>query len=85
VVQPGAVILNSIPVAFNGVRRSQMEALRLTIGLWRVCWPVVADSHHFDEEPNPHPQSGKSEPYSHLKSRIRICIKVNSGKSPLPY
>ncbi len=46
-VQPGAVIPNSIAVkAQNGVRRSQMEALRLTIGLWRVCWPVVADSHH---------------------------------------
>ncbi len=63
VVQPGAVIPNSIPVAFNGVRRSQMEALRLTMVPWRVWWLVVADSHHFDEKPDPHPrQSGKSDP-----------------------
>ncbi len=68
-VQPGAVIPNSIPVAFNGVRRSQMEALRLTMVTWVFCWQVVADSHYFDEEPDPHPrQSGKVEKihrYSH--------------------
>ncbi len=52
-VQPGAVIPNSIP----------MEALGLTMVPWRVCWLVVADSHHFDEEPDPHPrQIGKSDP-----------------------
>jgi hypothetical protein len=25
------------------------------INLWRVCIPVIADSHHFDEEQDPDP------------------------------
>ncbi len=38
---------------------------------WRrggVCWPVVADSHHTDEEQGPDPdphQNGKSDPDPH--------------------
>ncbi len=38
------------------------------MGPWMFCWPVVADSHQFDEEPTPHPhQCGKSDPYSDPK------------------
>jgi hypothetical protein len=30
-----------------------MEAWRLKMKPWRVCRPMVADSHHFDEEQVP--------------------------------
>ncbi len=34
-----------------------------SLGNWKVCRPVVADSHHFDEKPDPDPiQSEKSDP-----------------------
>jgi hypothetical protein len=32
-----------------------VEAWRLKMEPWRVCRPVVADSHHFDEEQDPDP------------------------------
>jgi hypothetical protein len=32
-------------------RNGGMEALN---GTWRVCGPVVADSHHFNEDPDQH-------------------------------
>ncbi len=32
--------------AHNGGLEAQMEP-------WRVCIPVVADSHHFEEDPDP--------------------------------
>jgi hypothetical protein len=38
-----------------------MEALRLKMELWRVCRPVVADSHDFDEEQDPDPDPHKSD------------------------
>jgi hypothetical protein len=34
-----------------------MVARRLKMELWRVYRPVVADSHHFDEEQDPDPGS----------------------------
>jgi hypothetical protein len=37
-----------------------MEAWRLIMELWRVCKPVVVDSHHFDEE-----QDSDPDPYPH--------------------
>jgi hypothetical protein len=53
----------------NGGLDAQMEA-------WRICRPVVADSHHFYEEQDPDPhqseklvadphQSGKLDPDPH--------------------
>jgi hypothetical protein len=36
-----------------------MVARRLNMEPWMVCRPVVADLHHFDEEPH---KSEKSEP-----------------------
>jgi hypothetical protein len=35
--------------------RSQMEAWRPKVEAWSVCRPVVADSHHLDEEQVPDP------------------------------
>jgi hypothetical protein len=35
--------------------RSQMEAMRLQLEQWRVCRPVVSDSHHFEEDSEPDP------------------------------
>jgi hypothetical protein len=45
-----------------------MEAWRLKIEPWRVCSPVVADSHHFDEKQDPDPH--------YLAKYIRIRIQV---------
>ncbi len=37
---------------------------------WWVCTPVVADSHHFDEERDPDPDlREKSDPYLHLNEK----------------
>jgi hypothetical protein len=37
-----------------------MEACRIKkIVPWRVCRPLVADSHHFDEEQDPDPHIGE--------------------------
>jgi hypothetical protein len=47
---------------------TQVEAWRLQIEPWRVCIPLVADFHYFDEEQDPH-QSKQSYP------PIRIRIK----------
>jgi hypothetical protein len=33
----------------------------LTMETWRVFRPVVADSHHFDEEQDPGPDTSESE------------------------
>jgi hypothetical protein len=33
-----------------------MEAWRLKMEMWRVCRPMVADSHHFDEEQDADPE-----------------------------
>jgi hypothetical protein len=32
-----------------------MEAWRFKMEPWRVCRPVVAESHHFEEEKDPDP------------------------------
>jgi hypothetical protein len=41
---------------------------------WKVCIPVVAESHHFDKEKDPDPQhSEKSDPHQ-SKRGIRIRI-----------
>ncbi len=44
---------------------------------WRVHIPVVADSHHFDEEQDLDPHSVKSW------IRIRIPIKVKQIRNPV--
>ncbi len=49
-----------------------MEAWRLKMEPWRVCWPVVEDSQHFDEEQDPDPH------WSEKLVRMRIRIKVKS-------
>ncbi len=41
------------------------ELWRLKMKSWRVCISVVADSHHLDEELDPH-ESEKSDPGPHL-------------------
>ncbi len=56
-----------------------METWRLTIEPWRVCRPVVADSHHFDEEQDQDPQY--SEEFK--KRRIRIRIKLMRTRNPV--
>ncbi len=41
---------------------------------WRVCRPVVTDSHHFDEEQDPDP---------HFKWKVgRIPIRIKKKKDP---
>ncbi len=43
-----------------------MEAWKLKMTPWRVCWSVVADSHHIDEEQDLDPQWSEklgSDPY----------------------
>jgi hypothetical protein len=47
-----------------------MKAWRLKLKLGRVCRSVVADSHHFDEDPDPHLTR------IYVKSWLRICSKV---------
>jgi hypothetical protein len=46
---------------------------------WRVCRPVVADSHHFDEKldlaPVPH-QSGKRDPDPPPPSLRNVVLKL---------
>jgi hypothetical protein len=45
---------------------AQMEAWRLKMEPWRACRPVVADSHHLDEEQDPDPHcSEKLHPDPH--------------------
>jgi hypothetical protein len=55
-----------------------MEAWRLKIEPWRVCSPVVADSHHFDEKQDPDPH------YLAKYIRIRIQVIRNPAKKPQP-
>jgi hypothetical protein len=48
---------------------------------WRVTRPVVADSHHFDEDPDPH-QGGKSNPDPQQSEKLdtyRMRIKMKTG------
>jgi hypothetical protein len=46
---------------------------------WRVCRPVVADSHHFDEKldlaPVPH-QSGKRDPDPQPPGLRNVVLKL---------
>ncbi len=51
----------------EGSGRSQMEAWKLRMEPWRVFIPVIADSHHLNEEQDPHPHdSEKMNPDPHL-------------------
>jgi hypothetical protein len=51
-----------------------MEACRLTMEPWRAYRPVVADCHHFDEDPDTDPHwSEKLDPDPH-----------SSGTDPQP-
>jgi hypothetical protein len=44
-----------------------MEAWKLRMEPWRVFIPVIADSHHLNEEQDPHPHdSEKMNPDPHL-------------------
>jgi hypothetical protein len=46
--------------------RPQMEAWGFKMEPWRVCRPVVADCHHFDEKQDPDPHSSeKLDPDPH--------------------
>ncbi len=43
-----------------------MEAWVLKMEQWRVCRPLIVDSHHFDKEQDSDPhQSKKRNPYTH--------------------
>jgi hypothetical protein len=51
---------------------------------WKVCRQMVAESHHFDGDPDPH-QSENSDRYAHqskkldlhgFASELRICNRV---------
>jgi hypothetical protein len=64
-----------------------MEACRLKMEPWKVCIPVVANSHHLDEEQDPtDPRlSEKSDPDSHEREkwiRVRIRIEVKRIQNP---
>jgi hypothetical protein len=53
-----------------GAEESQNGAIegpwRLKMVPWRICITVVADMHHFDEEPDPDPHLGeKLDPDQH--------------------
>ncbi len=48
-----------------------MEAWRLTIELWRVYRPVIADANHFDEEQDPVPEKLNPNPHRSEKLRFR--------------
>ncbi len=46
--------------------RLTLVSWRFTMEVWRVCRPVIADLHHFDEEPDPDPhQSEKRDTDPH--------------------
>jgi hypothetical protein len=50
-----------------------MEACKLKMELWRVYRPVVADSHHSDEEQDPYPDphlTEQSDPDPHLSEKL---------------
>jgi len=53
-----------------------MESWKHIMEPWRVLRPVLADSAHFDEEPDPIKLKGHSWVRIKLKSWIRVCIKV---------
>jgi hypothetical protein len=52
---------------------------------WRLCRPVVADSHHFDEEQDPNPlKREKSDPDPHLSEK-RDQDPHKSDADPQPW
>ncbi len=55
-----------------------VESWRLKLEPWRVCKPMVADSHHFEmqySDPDSH-QSDKSDPDSHQNKKTGSGWKV---------
>ncbi len=44
-----------IKVKIEKLQRLKIEPWMLAMKVWRVFRPVVADSHHFDEEQDPDP------------------------------
>ncbi len=57
-----------------------MGAWKLKIEPWRVYWPVVADSHHFDEEQDQDPGSALK-----WKGGIRIRNPALRAKDTLEF
>ncbi len=53
-----------------------MNAWRLKMKPWRLCRPVVTNSHNFDEEQDPKPDRIE------VKSWIRFRIKVMRIRNP---
>jgi hypothetical protein len=44
------------------------------MGHWRICIPVITDSHHFDEDPEPH-QNENSDPDPNKSEKMDPEVK----------
>ncbi len=67
--------------AQNGAVETQNEAWRLKMEAWRpkmepmrVCRPVTADSHHFEEEQDPDPYYSKNR--IRIRTKVKIWIRI---------
>jgi hypothetical protein len=73
----------------GALKGSKMEPWTLTIEAWklkrepwRVCRPVVADLHHFDEENVPFPHLSRTGSSIEVQRWIRIRMKVMRIRNP---